>query len=204
MPPIVKNDRLSYVIMDFDTDYTPQQVPSRTRDEKLLVRDRDQLEKARLAARHEHFERHQIIDNLVKPAEGSSMRIDDTERFNRDYTQDQRWTKQNEYDRIWGRAAGRRAQQVAYAEAIEERRRQEAAEAAKIAATMSEHDFNKESVLYNPVTNEVPDETTEKGQTQRGLDTRREFLRDARARRIQHCACSTQYDPITGEERTFW
>ena len=190
--------------MDFDTDYTPQQVQSRTREEKIVNRDRDLLEKTRLVARRENFERHEMIGNIVKPDKPCSLMVDDVDRFNRDYTLDQKATKEHEYERTWGRAAGMRKQQIAYAEAIEERRRQEAAEVAKAVKIYGEHDFNQESVLYNLVTCELPGEETEKGQTQRGIDTRRELLREARARRIQHCSHSTQYDPITGQERSFW
>lgn len=190
--------------MEFDTDYEVQQVQSRTRAEKVLNKDRDAIEKARLAARHEHYERHNIIDNIIKPEDQSSLRIDDVDRFNRDYTQDQRATKAQAHDLMLRRAAARHEQHVWYEKAIEERRRQEEEDAAKVSTMCAEHDFNQESVLYNPVTNEVPDESTQRGMTQKGLDTRKEFLREARAKRIQHHSNSTQYDPITGEPRKFW
>ncbi|OHT15764.1 hypothetical protein TRFO_42301 [Tritrichomonas foetus] len=191
--------------MDFDDcDYSCQQVPSRSRDEKVLMKNRDMIEKTRLAARHENFERHQIVDNIIKPIDESSLAVDDVERFNRDYTQDQKKTKEFEYQRTWARAAHRHQQQVDYEKSIELRREEEKAAAEKIARAVQDHDFNRESTFYDPVTNVVPDETTEKGATQKTLDTRHEFMREARARRIQHNANSTQYDPITGELRSFW
>ena len=81
---------------------------------------------------------------------------------------------------------------------------QEIEEAAKVSKEVAKHDFNQESVCYDPVTNVVPDETTLKGSTQRTLDTQKETLRDARARRIQHMMNSTQFDPITGQPRNYW
>ncbi|KAK8900628.1 hypothetical protein M9Y10_002957 [Tritrichomonas musculus] len=191
--------------MDFDDcDYSCQQVPSRSRNEKVLMKDRDQIEKTRLAARHECFEHHVIVDNIIKPEQNSSLSIDDVDRFNRDYTQDQKNTKKFEYDRTWARAATRHKLQEEYAKSIELRRQQEEEEAAKVAKEVAKHDFNQESVCYDPVTNIVPDESAFKGSTQRTLDTQRETLRDARARRIQHNANSTQYDPITGQLRNYW
>ena len=52
--------------MDFDDcDYSCQQVPSRSRNEKVLMKDRDQIEKTRLAARHECFEHYSIVDDII-------------------------------------------------------------------------------------------------------------------------------------------
>ena len=191
--------------MDFaDCDYDVQQVVPRSRAEKDILRDHDMIEKTRLAARREHFERHPLIDNVVKPEMTSALHIDDVDRFNRDYTKDQKAQKQDEYDRTWGRAAKKSQQQVEYQKSIELRRELEAAEQAKIDKVVSQHDFNRESVNYDLVTNIVPDESTQRGMTQRTMDTQREMLRTERARRIQHSTNSTQYNPITGEMRDFW
>ena len=191
--------------MDFDDcDYSCQQVPSRSRNEKVLMKDRDQIEKTRLAARHECFEHYSIVDDIIKPEQNSSLSIDDVDRFNRDFTQDQKNEKQFDYDRTWARAAKRHKLQEEYAQSIELRRQQEIEEAAKVTKEVAKHDFNQESVCYDLVTNVVPDESTLKGSTQRTLDTQRETLRDARARRIQHMMNSTQYDPITGQPRNYW
>ena len=190
--------------MDFDDcDYSCQQIPSRTREEKNLIKNRDAIEKTRLAARHEHFERYKAVDDIIKPIQSSS-RIDDEDRFNRDYTQEQKKTKEFERQRMLARAAARHEQQVQYERAIEKRREEEAEELAKVMDQCSKHDKNDESVLYNPVTNEVPLEGTEKYAAQMELDTNREIRREARARRIQHNSNSTQYDPITGLPRKFW
>ena len=191
--------------MDFDDcDYSCQQVPSRSRGEKVLMKDRDQIEKTRLAARHENFEHHVIVDNIIKPEKESALAIDDVDRFNRDYTQDQKTTKNFNYERTWARAATRHRLQDEYERSIENRRKQEEAEAAKVAAEVAKHDFNVESVCYDPVTNQVPGQDTLKGTTQRTLDDQREVMREARARRLQHTMNSTQYDPITGQPRNFW
>lgn len=191
--------------MEFDDcDYACQQVPSRTRQEKVQKRDRDMVEKQRLAQRHECYERHTIIDNIVKPEPASAYTIDDVDRFNRDFCQDQKNTKQRDHELMLARAGARRKQQIEYEESIELRRKLEAEEKAKVDKLVAQHDFNQESVLYDPVTCVLPSESTDKGATQKTLDTKKEFLRDARARRIQHNANSTRYDPITGEERNFW
>jgi acyl transferase domain-containing protein len=140
----------------------------------------------------------------VKAIDGSSAAIDDVERFNRDYTRDQRTTKRLAHELTLARAGARRSQQAFYREGVEETRRQEAAQAGKVTAHVGQHDFLKESVLYDPVTCVVPPPETENGATQRKLDSQRETFREARALRIQHSQHSTSYDPITGEMRTFW
>ena len=89
--------------MEFDTDYQVQQIPARTRDEKVLAVGRDAIEKHRLAMRHEHFERHHPIDDPVKPVPEAAYAIDDVERFNRDICADQRAYKQATHDMIWKR-----------------------------------------------------------------------------------------------------
>jgi hypothetical protein len=191
--------------MDFDDcDYTVQQVPARSREEKVLNKDRDMVEKSRLAARIESFARYQAVDNIIKPCNGSSCLIDDVERFNRDYTEVQRATKRHAHDRTLARAASRHVQQVDYEEAIEARRRKEAEDFAQLQRHVAQHDFGRESVLYDPVTCVLAPETTDKGATQRKLDARRETFREARARNIQRNANSTPYDPVSGEPRTFW
>jgi hypothetical protein len=191
--------------MDFDDcDYSVQQVPARTRSEKSLHNTRDLVEKSRLASRVECHYRYRPVDNIVKPCDGSSCLIDDVDRFKRDYTEDQRLTKRVAHELMLARAASRHVQQVDYEEAIELRRRLEAEEFAKMQQHVALHDFGKESVLYDPVTNIVPGETTDKGAAQRKLDSRRETFRAARAMRIQHSANSRDYDPVTGQHREFW
>jgi hypothetical protein len=191
--------------MDFDDcDYSVQQVPARPRQEKVLHQDRDMVEKSRLAARVECHARYHGVDNIVKPCSGSSCLIDDVERFNRDYTEVQRNTKQHAHDRMLARAGSRHIQQVDYEDAIEARRKKEAEDFAQLQKHVAQHDFGRESVLYDPVTNAVAPETTEKGSTQRKLDARRETFREARARNIQRNANSTPYDPVSGQPRTFW
>jgi hypothetical protein len=191
--------------MDFDDcGYQLQQVAPRSRKEKVVEKDRDLIEKSRLITRVESHIRYSPYGNIVKPYDESSLRINDVDRFSRDYTVDQRATKRKEHDRLLGRAASRHIQQVDYEHAIEERRKEEAADFAKVMRHCSAHDFGRESVHYDPVTNTVPPETTEKGASQRILDATRETFREARARRIQHMANSTPYDPVTGGLRSFW
>lgn len=191
--------------MEFDNcEYSVQQVAARTRDEKVKAIDRDTIEKQRLAARHEHFERHHIIDNLVKPESSAPYSVDDVERFNRDYTMDQKTKKIKDHEMMLARAAHRRQQQEDYEKSIELRRQIEAEEDRKRQGISGAHDFNVESVLYDPVTNLAPAETTDRGATLRTQDATHEFRREARARRIYHNANSVKYDPITGEERKFW
>ena len=190
--------------MEFDTDYQVQQIPARTRDEKVLAVGRDAIEKHRLAMRHEHFERHHPIDDPVKPVPEAAYAIDDVERFNRDICADQRAYKQATHDMIWKRAAHRHLQQEQYQKSIETRRIQEEEDAKKRADISGAHDFNQESVLYDPITNVVPDATTQKGSTQLAMDTDKLMRREARAKRIYHASNSTQYNPITGELREHW
>jgi hypothetical protein len=191
--------------MDFDDcDYCVQQVPARSRQEKILNKDRDMIEKSRLAARVESHYRYQGVDNIIKPCNGSSCLIDDADRFKRDYTEDQRTTKRIAHELMLARAASRHVQQVEYEEAIDARRKIEAEEDAKLKKHVAQHDFGRESVLYDPVTNAVPNQNTDKGAAQRKIDARRETFREARALRIQHNANSTAYNPITGQERGFW
>lgn len=189
--------------MDFDDcDYKVQQVAPRTRQEKIETRDRDTIEKTRLAARREHFERHEIVNDLVKPVDGTSIGIDDVDRFNRDICRDQKLEWQRKQEQTWARARRCQQEQQEYERAIERRREEEAAELAKLSEHMSSHDFNAESVNYDPITGSIPENA--RGQTQRETDSQRALKREARARRIQHNANSTEYDPITGEKRTFW
>jgi hypothetical protein len=191
--------------MEFDDcGYALQQVAPRSRQTKVVEKDRDLVEKSRLVTRVECYIRHVPYGNIVKPCDESSLRINDVDRFNRDYTRDQEATKLHKHDRLLARAASRHIQQVDYEHAIEARRKLEAATFAKVMNHCSKHDFGTESVFYDPVTNIVPLETTEKGTSQRTLDATRETFREARARRIQHMANSTRYDPITGESRSFW
>ncbi|KAH0785234.1 ras-related protein RHN1 [Histomonas meleagridis] len=164
--------------MEFDDcDYSCQQIPSRTREEKNLIKNRDAIEKTRLAARHEHFERYQAVDDIIKPIQSSSC-IDDVDRFNRDYTQDQKRTKEFERQRMLARAAAKHEQQVQYERAIEKRREEEAEEMAKVMDQCSKHDKNNESTLYNPVTNQDPLEGTKQYTAQLELDKDREFRRE--------------------------
>jgi hypothetical protein len=191
--------------MEFeDCDYSVQQVPARSRQEKVLNQDRDMVEKSRLATRVECHYRYHPVDNIIKPCHGSSCIIDDVGRFKRDYTEDQRTTKRIAHELTLARAASRHIQQVEYEEAIELRRKIEVEEFAKLQKHVAQHDFGKESVLYDPVTNVVAPEATEKGAAQRKIDLRRETFREARAKRIQHDNNSTAYDPITGQRRAFW
>lgn len=191
--------------MDFDnTPYSVQQIPARSRNEKVTAVDRDAIEKQRLAMRHECFERHNPINDPVKPVPEASYAIDDVERFNRDYCAEQRAYKQATTEMIWKRAAHRHMQQEEYKKQIETRRLQEEADEKKRLDLSAVHDFNEESVLYDPVTNQVPDATTKKGSTQMALDTTKMMRREARAKRIYHASNSNQYDPITGELRQYW
>ena len=190
--------------MDFDTEYTVQQIPARSRDEKVLAVGRDAIEKYRLAMRHEHYERHNPIDDPAKPSPDAAYAIDDVERFNRDYCADQRAQKQATHDMIWKRAAHRHQQQEEYQKQIEARRIQEAEEEKKRSGATAQHDFNQESVFYDPITNVVPESTTQKGSAQLALDSDKLMRREARAKRIYHASNSTQYDPITGELRQHW
>jgi hypothetical protein len=191
--------------MEFeDCPYQCQQVPSRTREDKVVAKDRDALEKSRLVSRVEHHRRFQPYGDIVKPPDQTSVFIDDVDRFNRDYTQDQRTTKRVSAELTLARASARHNQQVEYQKAIEEQRRLEALEFSKMQEHMHQHDFLLESVCYNPATNEVPPEGSPKGTAQRELDATKEQFREARARRIQHCSNSQAYDPITGYPRTFW
>ena len=188
-----------------DCDYQVQQVKPRTRGEKVEAVDRDTVEKRRLAQRVEHFERFDPQHNYVKPDPvNKTYSIDDVDRFNRDYTVDQKQTKQYEQQMVQLRAANRRKQQEDYQAAIELRRKEEELEAQKVEDHLAQHDFNVESVNYDPVTCIVPDQTTKRGQTQHAEDASKEFRREARARRIAHNQNSTQYDPITGQPRNFW
>jgi hypothetical protein len=170
----------------------------------VVIADRDILEKSRILTRVEKHLRNLPYGNIVKPAENSGLHFDDVERFNRDYTLDQKAEKRYNADLTLARAATRHAQQVQYEKSIEEQRRLEALEFSKMQEHVAQHDFLLESVCYNPATNEVPPETTQKGATQKQLDATKEVFREARARRIQRAGNSTQYDPITGYPRTFW
>jgi hypothetical protein len=174
------------------------------RREKVQARDRDGLEKDRLASRVECHRRFPVYDEIVKPSEQSPIRIDDVDRFDRDYTRDQKTAKQRAHDLTMARAASRHSQQEQYSHSIDDQRRRDAAEVSRLMDHMARHDFGAESVLYDPVTNEVPLETTDKGASQRALDAKRNTFREARARRIQRSQNSTPYDPVTGQLRTFW
>ena len=190
--------------MDFeDSPYSVQQIHARTRSEKVNQVDRDAIEKQRLAARHEHYERHNPVSDPVKPNPDASYAIDDVERFNRDYCADQKAEKKAGTEMIWKRAAHRRMQQEEYERQIEARRKYEEDEARK-KIEASNGDFNEESVLYDPITNGVPDETTKKGATLRERDMNLATKREIRAKRIYHASNSNQYDPITGELRPHW
>ena len=190
--------------MDFDTPYQVQQIPARTRAEKVQSVGRDAIEKQRLAMRHECFERHNPIDDPVKPVPESSYSIDDVDRFNRDYCADQKAMKKAETDMIWKRAAHRKQQQEEYERQIEARRAQDAEDEKKRADISGSHDFNEESVLYDPVTNTIPDSTTKRGSQLLTQDAEKAIRREARAKRIYHNSNSTKYDPITGELRQNW
>ena len=190
--------------MEFDSNYQVQQIPARTRNEKVISVDRDAIEKHRLEMRHENFERHHPIADPVKPVPEASYAIDDVERFNRDICAEQRAYKQATHDMIWKRAAHRHLQQEEYQKQIETRRRMEEEEAKKRADISGAHDFNEESVCYDPITNVVPDATTKKGSTQLQLDSQMLMRREARAKRIYHASNSTMYNPITGEVREHW
>ena len=192
--------------MDFDDcDYQVQQVKPRTRGEKVEAVDRDTVEKRRLAQRVEHFERFNPHNNYIKPDPiNTTYSIDDVDRFNRDYTVDQKRSKEYEKQMVQLRAQNRRKQQEDYQAAIELRRQEEELEAQKVDNHLAQHDFNVESVNYDPVTCIVPDQTTIRGKTQHAEDADKEFRREARARRIAHNQNSTQYDPITGQPRNFW
>jgi hypothetical protein len=191
--------------MDFDDcPYSVQQVPPRSRDSKVLVTERDLVEKARICQRVEKHIRVLPYGNIVKEAEDCSGYVDDVDRFNRDYTLDQKATKRMAAELTLARAATRRRQQIAYENAAIEERRLEALEFSKMQDHMRQHNLLDESVCYDPATNQVPPETTPKGAQQRTLDATKETFREARARRIQHMANSEQYDPITGYARTFW
>lgn len=190
--------------MDFkDCDYSVQQVHARTRQEKFESMDRDTIEKTRLASRHENFERHQIADNIIKPMQNTSYSIDDVDRFNRDHCADQKKQKEFDYQRTLARAAYRRQQQEDYAKSIDLRREEEAYFDKKILDMSAQHDFNVESVLYDPVTNGPPNDP-QRGETLKTLDATREVRRAARANRIYHQTNSVDYDPITGEPRKHW
>ena len=190
--------------MDFDTPYQVQQIPARTRNEKFQSVNRDAIEKKRLAMRHECYERHNPIDDPIKPIPEASYSIDDVDRFNRDYCADQKALKAAENELIWKRAAARRVQQEEYAKSIEARRIQEAEESKKRADISGARDFNEGSVLYNPVTNSAPDASTKKGTMLLEQDTEKMIRREARAKRIYRASNSTKYNPITGELRENW
>jgi hypothetical protein len=191
--------------MDCDRcGYEVQQVAPRSRRENVLHKDRDITEKTRLVARIECHIRNAPYGNIIKPGERCALRIEDVDRFNRDYTKDQKAMKRRDQDRVLARAAARHVQQVDYEHAIEERRRLEAVDVAKVMAHCARHNLGSESVLYDPVTNVVPEEPSEKGAAQSAIDRRRETFREARARHIQRSANSAEYDPITGELRAFW
>ena len=191
--------------MEFDdTPYQVQQIQARSRDQKVSAVDRDQIEKQRLAQRHECFQRYPQYDDLVKPDPKASYAINDAERFNRDYIADQKSQKQAAYNMTWKRAAHRQKQQEEYEKAIEARRIQEAEDEKKRSEVNGKHDLNEESVLYNPVTNAAPDTTTERGTMLMTQDTQKTMRREARAKRIYHASNSNQYNPITGELRENW
>lgn len=191
--------------MDFDdTPYQVQQIQARSRDQKISAVDRDQIEKQRLAQRHECFERYTPIGDPVKPVPTASYAINDAERFNRDYIADQKAQKQAAYEMTWKRAAHRHQQQEDYAKAIEARRQLEEEEERKKADVTGKRDMNEESVLYNPVTNAAPDSSTERGTMLMTQDTQKTMRREARAKRIYHASNSNQYNPITGELREHW
>jgi hypothetical protein len=191
--------------MDFgDCDYAVQQVVPRSREEKILNKNRDSIERARIAARCEHHTRYTPVDEIVKPASGTSFTIDDVDRFNRDYTQDQRTTKRMARELLLARASVCLTHQNRFLQWVEERRKTEAAQDAKVLAHVGQHDFLRESVLYDPVTCTLAGEETERGREQRTRDAQKETVRRARALKIQHDQSSTSYDPITGEQRTFW
>jgi PIN domain nuclease of toxin-antitoxin system len=191
--------------MDFeDCDYSVQQVPPRSRQEKVLNQDRDKIERSRLASRVEKYYRYTPPDQILGPVDGTSFKIDDVDRFNRDYTQDQRASKRTAHELLLARANARHSQQMQYQQWVEDRLKMEEADLAKLQAHVSQHDFLQESVLYDPVTCVIPNEGTQKGTAQRIIDTKRETFREARALRIQHSLHSTNYDPITGEKRSFW
>jgi len=187
-----------------DCDYSVQQIPSRTREEKIKSVDRDAIEKERLAKRREHFERNVIVDNIVKPEATAPYHIDDVDRFDRDYTKDQKQSKEMENTKTWARATAYKKQQMQYEESIKIRRETEELEETKKMTLNATRDFNQESVLYDPVTNASPPQHTIKGSALKNLDDDKEMRREARARRIYHNSNSVEYDPITGEKRKFW
>jgi hypothetical protein len=159
------------------------------------------LKKSRIAARVEGHQRYTPVDEIIKPVPATSQRIDDVDRFNRDYTQNQRTTKRMARELFLARANPCSTQQGRFFQWIEERRKAETAADAK--SHVGRHDFLKESVLCNPTTCELTKEETENGMTQRLRDTQKDTLRKARTLNIQHDQRSISYDPITGEQRTF-
>jgi hypothetical protein len=191
--------------MDFDDcGYELQQVQARTRREKVRGKTRDDIEKSRLAERVEGHQRYVPPGDLVASPPDSSLHISDIDRFNRDYTEEQRTTRRILQGLTLARAGANRRQLANYMQYIEERRAREQADSDMITRHYARHDFCRESVLYDPVTCIVPTETTDKGRTQRSLDALRENSREARALSIQHRMHSTDYNPITGDARPFW
>jgi hypothetical protein len=63
-----------------------QHVAPRSRRAKVVEKGRDLVEKSRLVSRVECHIRHHPYGNIVKPCDESSLRINDVDRFNRDYT----------------------------------------------------------------------------------------------------------------------
>ena len=191
--------------MEFEEcDYNVQQVKPRTRNEKINSVDRDMIDKQRLVNRKENFQRNPFIENIVKPEKETPFNIDDIDRFERDFTKDQKEEKEFKHILMLSRAAGRKKLQDEYEKSILLRREVELEDENKRKSISSKNDFNEESVLYDPITNNAPFHNEKKENSLKDFDNNKEFRRDARAKRIYHSSNSVSYDPITGEKRNFW
>lgn len=161
---------------------------------------REEVEKARLAARREGFHRYEDVGKIHEAARGTVQHIDESDRFQTDTAAEEKRRRDDQLRARDAYMSTKREATVAAEEArwaaIDAQRRQEEERGAAMAGTSRR---NNNSVAYDPITLRYNDD--EEGRRLRAQDDARVVRQEARKEMLQSKATSVTYNLLTGEPK---